>query len=143
MLTEPDCERSFAQERIQFSTGRGWFDPHTRESGIKVVIDGLDLDQLQSFTHFWTSSCQNRYAEVWGSRAQGNRKERKDCGHSMPGGVCISASLAGVTRQRNEALTVAVDRLLDRTLLGHPHGGVDAGCSRKEAAGPPAEGFNE
>ena len=67
LLTETECERSFAQERIQFSGGRGRLDPHTRESGLKVMIDGLDLNQLQSVTHFWTSSCQNRYAEVWGS----------------------------------------------------------------------------
>ena len=50
LLTETECERSFAQERIQFSGGRGRLDPHTRESGLKVMIDGLHLEQLKSST---------------------------------------------------------------------------------------------
>ena len=82
LLTETECERTFAEERVVHS-GRPRMDPDTRFECLKVKTDGLPFCELQEdgkpVNDFWRC-CQDAYAKRFGKRRLCDVKRRSDYG---------------------------------------------------------------
>ena len=130
LLTETECERNFAEERRAHS-GRPRLQPETRFHGLKVMLDGLPFDRLQQAGEpvgdFWRK-CQDRYAEKFGTRRLGDRKERSDKGTARAGGreTCGEYTVTGFKRDRAKAIHEeaiipfgSAPEACPRTVFGH------------------------
>ena len=111
LISETECERTFSMERRQFDH-RPKLSPTMRFAGLKVMVDGVGLDELQSHgeprSTFW-ECVQNRYADTFGSRFLTHVRRRKDAGQKRalvevsPDGARKKATMASVQRMRGEA----------------------------------------
>lgn len=80
LVSETECERSFASERKQFES-RPRLSPQMRFAGLKCMVDGVALDHLQRegrpVGRFW-HEVQNCYAKKYGTRYLWSVRARKD-----------------------------------------------------------------
>lgn len=112
LVSETECERSFAMERIQFE-GRPRLSPAMRFSGLKVMVDGAPLDKMQvdgrPVGRFW-QRVQARYAARFGSRflmnvKQRRRKELQTSGKRKRGG---KETLTSIQMKRRRAVSASL-----------------------------------
>ena len=110
LVSESEAERSFAAER-RSSADRPKLGKFARFAGLKVMVDGLPLEELQvdgvPIGSFW-QHVQNRYADQFGTRLLTNLKVRKDKGVKRPhlytkmrGG---QTTMTAIKRARSEAI---------------------------------------
>ena len=82
LLTETECERTFAEERTVHS-GRPRMDPNTRFECLKVKTDGLPFHELHEdgkpVNNLWRC-CQDAYAERFGTKHLRDVNPRSDRG---------------------------------------------------------------
>ena len=82
LLTETECERTFAEERTVHS-GRPRMDPNTRFECLKVKTDGLPFHELHEdgkpVNNFWRC-CQDAYAKRFGTKHLRDVNPRSDRG---------------------------------------------------------------
>ena len=115
LISETECERTFAAERRQFDN-RPKLSVQMRFAGLKVMVDGAPLHKLQRngelVGNFW-QSVQNRYAQQFGSKYLMNVKQRCDANvkrgpTEVRPGAGGKMTLTAVQRQRATAVAAPI-----------------------------------
>ena len=112
LISETECERTFAHERRQFDN-RPRLSPEMRFAGLKVMVDGMPLSKLQRDGEpvgtFW-QCVQERYAQRFGSKPLRTMKRRSDAGvrrdlSEVRPGTDGKITMTALQRQRGKAVT--------------------------------------
>ena len=112
LISETECERTFAQERRQFDN-RPRLSPEMRFAGLKVMVDGMPLSELQRDGEpvgtFW-QCVQERYAQRFGSKPLRTMARRSDTGvrrarSEVSPGTDGKITMTALQRQRGKAVT--------------------------------------
>ena len=111
LISETECERTFAHERRQFDN-RPRLSPEMRFAGLKVMVDGMPLSELQRDGEpvgtFW-QCVQERYAQRFGSKPLRTMARRSDTGvrrdpAEVRPGTDGKITMTALQRQRGKAV---------------------------------------